>query len=542
MSFDFHRQKGAIARGQWFSVQAAHFYEHPSGDASIPEIWGYAGQTSYAPGDTVRLHVSTTAKTFDVEIKRDGGVAEIVALIEGVSGEYQETPPKAYRSGCNWNPIVSWTIPDNARSGGYVVSFRITGRDGQAIEQQAFFIVRGGQRKSSIVLIAATATWNAYNDWGGANHYEGIDGENGDQFSPVLSMRRPWARGLIWLPEGAPRIPHHGLGANAVPRYPNFEYALAQGFGKYYAAAGWASYERHFVRWAEQNDISVDVICQTDLHRDPDCLNRYKCAAIVGHDEYWSRDMREHLDAWVEKGGNVARFGANYFWQIRLEGDLSTQVCYKYCAEDADPLRGSDQAHLITTSWEHPLVNFPGASTMGLNGTHGVYVGVGGLMPRGQTGFTVYRPEHWVFEGADVYFGDMLGADAGIYGYEVDGVDFSFVEGRPVPTHSDGAPQSLKILAMGPAALVEEDHSHPGTNLYAGPADAEFVAATRHGEVTPKTVEQVRYGAGMMAIFQRGEGEVFNAASCEWVMGLVRRDVSTERITRNVLLRFSGQT
>ena len=38
------------------------------------------------------------------------------------------------------------------------------------------------------------------------------------------------------------------------------------------------------------------------------------------------------------------------------------------------------------------------------------------------------------------------------------------------------------------------------------------------------------------AIFQGGE--VFTAATCEWVMGLTRRDRQVEQVTRNVLNRF----
>ncbi len=37
------------------------------------------------------------------------------------------------------------------------------------------------------------------------NSYDGIDGENGAQFPPELSIERPWTRGLAWLPPGAPR-------------------------------------------------------------------------------------------------------------------------------------------------------------------------------------------------------------------------------------------------------------------------------------------------------------------------------------------------
>lgn len=537
MNFDFHRQRGAIARGQWFSATWTHFYEVPSGNPEIPEIWCYTGAQSYDPGDEVDFHVSTSAAHFSIRIVRDGAQPETVFEQDGIAGQLRATPERAYRDGCDWPETFRWRIPDDASPGGYVVTVAIEDGTGGRIEQDAFFIVRRGRHRAPIVLIAATATWQAYNDWGGANHYEGIDGDEGTDFSPILSSQRPWPRGFVVLPEGAPRIPNRDVPPGAAPRYPNLEFAFAQGYGKYYAAAGWASYERHFVRWAEQAGFTVDIVTQGDLHRDPEILDDYRCAVIVGHDEYWSRPMREAVDDWVDRGGRLARFGGNYFWQIRLEEDGSRQVCYKYEAHARDPAVGTDQAHLATTLWEDPLVDYPGARTMGLNGSAGVYVGLGGFMPRGQAGFTVYRPDHWAFAGSDVYFGDLLGAQAGVYGYEVDGVDFTFRDGLPYPTFSDGAPETLEILAMGPASLVEEDHRNPGTSLYVGPADGAFIAETRHG--SDDALEKVRHGAGMIATFQRGKGAVFNAASCEWVMGLKHRDSATETVTRNVLERFT---
>ena len=51
--------------------------------------------------------------------------------------------------------------------------------------------------------------------------------------------------------------------------------------------------------------------------------------------------MRDHLDGWLDRGGKLARFAGNFFWQTRLSGDLSTQTCFKYRtgAEDPTPIR-----------------------------------------------------------------------------------------------------------------------------------------------------------------------------------------------------------
>ena len=169
------------------------------------------------------------------------------------------------------------------------------------------------------VLVCATGTWLAYNCWGGSNHYEGITGPDGNAFSPVVSTQRPWSRGLCKLPEGAPRaLREQPTRPGEMVRYPYMEWAYAYGYSKKYASAGWASYERHFARWAEGEGYDFDVIALHDLHRDPDLLNRYACAVFVGHDEYWSAEMRDPVDAYVDGGGNVARFAGNFLWQTRI--------------------------------------------------------------------------------------------------------------------------------------------------------------------------------------------------------------------------------
>jgi hypothetical protein len=45
-------------------------------------------------------------------------------------------------------------------------------------------------------------------------------------------------------------------------------------------------------------------------------------------------------------------------------------------------------------------------------------------------------------------------------------------------------------------------------------------------------------GAGMIATFTRGKGEVFNGGSTEWPRALELRDPFVEKIVKNVLDRF----
>ncbi len=89
------------------------------------------------------------------------------------------------------------------------------------------------------------------------------------------------------------------------------------GFSQYYSSAGYAQYERHFVTWAKpkasRSIISPRPISIT-IHPSSTISN---CLVTVGHDEYWSWDMRKTVEDFVARGGHLARFGGNFLWQIR---------------------------------------------------------------------------------------------------------------------------------------------------------------------------------------------------------------------------------
>ena len=529
------------ARGQNFHALHQNWYEFPEPDAG--EAWTYTSEFTYAPGQSVEFHTSSSAQEYSIEVIRDGAKPASVYEVTGLQGETFDTPEDVSVKGCGWPVTHTWDLPDDLPSGGYLVLTRAINTAGESIEHQHFFTVRAAQpgKDSEILFVLGTTTWMAYNNWGGSNHYEGNSGGPHDNvMAPILSSQRPWAKGQVWLPVGAPRIPIEvPPEMGAIPRYSALEWAYLHGYSKYYVASGWASFERHFAVWAEKNGYPLDYATQHDLHFRPELLQHYKCVVIVGHDEYWSAEMRDAIDAYVDRGGNVARFGANFIWQVRLEDDGQTQVCYKYNAQAQDPLMGTALQGSLATAWESPLVNRPGASTFGLNGFHCVYSGFGGWNPRNSGGYVVYRNEHWVFEDCDLYFGDCFGMSAKVFGYEVDGVEFTFRNGLPYPTFTDGAPETLEILAMNVSCLEEEDHGNKGTKLYAGDGDLAFKVTELYGEDTEELRQENKYGAGQMAVFSRNGGTVFNAGSCEWVNGLRLREPFTEKITCNVLDRFT---
>jgi hypothetical protein len=518
-----------------------HRYERPGMGGERGEIWCYTDSIAYPPGATVRLSVCSTAQTYQLAIMRDGATALPVLKREIRGARWQDTPEQCSVVGCGWAPSVEFRIGEDWPSGAYRITLTAPGPDDNELSAHHLFIVRplAGAKAQRILQVAASATWTAYNTWGGSNHYQGITGPKRNQYATTVSLERPWCRGFVVLPDDAPRVPLEACPPpGAGPRYPHLEWAFANGYSNKYASSGWASYDRHFLRWAESAGFQVDLASQHELHLNPEILDGYACVVFVGHDEYWTWEMRDAVDHYVERGGHVARFAGNFMWQIRLERGGKAQVCYKYRARAEDPVYRSADPSRTSGSWEASETGRPGASTFGLNATNGLYAGWGACAPRGVRGFPVYRPEHWAFAGTGLCYGDLLGAQGHAFGYEVDGLDYIIRGGLPEPTETSGAPPGLQILALGMASLKEERRDVPLDDRFLSDDDAKYVAQTVLGDSSDSAVDRVKRGAGMIVGFARGRGEVFHAGSCEWVAALSRRDPMVERVTGNVLTRY----
>ena len=149
-------------------------------------------------------------------------------------------------------------------------------------------------------------------------------------------------------------------------------------------------------------------------------------------------------------------------------------------------------------------------------------------------------PEHWAFAGTGLYYGDVLGADSHVFGYEVDGLDHVVRNGLPEADAAQAARRpALQILALGMASQVEENADLPAGFL--NDEDGRFNAETLYGSPSDENLDKVKRGNGMIVNFKRGKGEVFHAGSCEWVAGLLRRDAMVEKVTKNVLDRYVGK-
>jgi N,N-dimethylformamidase beta subunit-like, C-terminal len=441
-------------------------------------IEGYTDQLSYVAGDSIAFHTSTSALKYDVEIAREGAQREVVWTQADLPGAEHAVPDDASANGCRWPVAFRLTLPETWKSGYYSVQMRVadqggafTQRNRRTADGTAFFVVRPALPGASarILLQLSTNTYNAYNNWGGYSLYA-YHGRNNVQGRRVSFDRPPSSQFFTW--------------------------------------------EQPFVAWAEANGYALDYAVNSDLEFHPELLKAYPLILSVGHDEYWSAPMRDHLEAYIAQGGNVAFFSGNAVcWQVRSEENGRALVCWKQAFKQ-DPLYPGGDHRLLSTAWSHYLVNRPENQLTGVGFLFGGFHLSHGQYMDGSGAFTVYRPDHWIFAGSGLKQGDTFGGKDTIVGYECDGCEFTMKDGLPEPTHRDGTPESFVILATAPARW------HPD--------DCEWYERWEKG----------REGAAMLGIYHRG-GTVVTTGTTDWAHGLRGPDPAVDRITRNVLDRLS---
>jgi hypothetical protein len=200
---------------------------------------------------------------------------------------------------------------------------------------------------------------------------------------------------------------------------------------------------------------------------------------------------------------------------------------------------GTDDERSMSGMWCDPLVGRPEWRFLGAGSAYGLYARFGQATPRASGGFTVYRDDHWMFEGTGLRYGDQLGAAHGAVGYETVGCRLGFDDfGLPVATNLD-APPHTEVVAFAPASSLGEGDYPASVAASSDQCDLEFVAERVYGDTTPDSLARVRHGnAVMLTCKPAGEagGTVVTIGSTDWVYGL--DDPFVSRITSNVIDRL----
>jgi CPA1 family monovalent cation:H+ antiporter len=159
------------------------------------------------------------------------------------------------------------------------------------------FVVRAAPSAppSEILVQLPVNTWQAYNNWGGKSLY--AFNSTRRKAANHVSFDRPYTDDVKW-------------------EIWNHEYPL--------------------IRFLEREGYDVSYTTDVDTDRAGGDLLEHRLVVVAGHDEYWTKAIRDAFDAARDSGTNLAFIGANIgFWQVRYEDDGRTIVAYKVAAAAA---------------------------------------------------------------------------------------------------------------------------------------------------------------------------------------------------------------
>jgi len=164
----------------------------------------------------------------------------------------------------------------------------------------------------------------------------------------------------------------------------------------------------------------------------------HQCLISLGHDEYWSLQMRNGASTARDFGVNLVFLGANACYrQIRLEpsplGPNRLEICYKSARED--PLYGIDNALVTSPSWDSPPDPRPESILIGA-----MYRGLGA-----NGDLVVVDASSWVFAGTGLANGDRL---PGVVQGEYDRYDPSYA-----------GPRNVEVAAHSPVVTTPNSYS-----------------------------------------------------------------------------------
>ncbi|WP_447986144.1 N,N-dimethylformamidase beta subunit family domain-containing protein [Nitrospira sp. Nam74] len=462
---------------------------HLTNPAEYGEIEGYASLTSVNRGKAIKLFVNTHESSYTIEIYRMGwyggaGARRVVGPIErpGTVQAIPEPDPETGLIECRWTDPYELTTanPSDPRdwlSGIYLAKLTtVSGKQSYII-----FVVREDERPSDYLYQSSVTTFQAYNNWGGKSLY---------QFNSVGRAARKVSFNRPYAPSENP-VAAFGGGAG--------EFLTNNSPGDRVSSAGW---EYNMVRWLEREGYDVTYCTNVDTHADPTLLMHHRGWLSVGHDEYWSWEMRDHVKYARDHGVSLAFFSANVcYWQIRFEPSLMsgdryrTIVSYKEDPEDEfheDPYvldRDPTNDHRVTSRWRRAPVNSPEEALLGV-----MYEA-----DPVDSDVVIANAGSWVTSGTGLRPADHL---PGLLGYEVDRVFGS-------------GPGSVTVVAHSPYTIGEQPH-YSDLVFYEWPSGAT----------------------------------VFATGSIQWSWGLddfnvpllrtSRLHAGAQQMTRNVLARLAG--
>ena len=388
-----------------------------------PWIEGYCSRTSLRAGESLEILVSTNPPSpFHLDIYRMGyyggaGGRHMLRLgpFQGTTQPDPVVGPKRARD-CRWEASASLRIPKEWVSGVYLGKLT-TARD--QVQSYVVFIVRD-DRRADVLFQCSDLTWQAYNRW--PDHFALYD--DGKKFwywgpQVQVSFNRPYGKYC--------QI---------------FDAPLSTGSGEFLL------WEFPVACWLEEQGCDVTYISNLDTHADGAGLWRAKGFLSVGHDEYWSMAMFDHVRQAIDAGVNVAFLSGNTcYGHIRFSPDFQGR-----------PERIYERIDIFGPREPAEVKSFPEMDGFPFTSPHGnTLLGAHSVTPvTGGADWICALPDHWLFAGTGMKKGEGI---PGLVGWEWHGTP------APIP--------GLEVVATGPtqSAPGKPNGGTYTATLYPGPHD-----------------------------------------------------------------------
>jgi hypothetical protein len=288
-------------------------------------IAAYVGSESIRPGATQRLFVDAPrSRWVRAEVYRmgwyDGRGGRLVLSSHKLKPVKQPHCPHDTQLGvveCRWHPNLSFAIPPGLPSGVYVVKVTSSG----IAATYCMFVVESSRPRPLLVQLP-TATYQAYNEWGGDSLYPGGDlvGVTGTTQGVEVSFDRP--------------------------------YKTMTGAGQLFDR------DLSTIRFIEREGYDASYTTGSSVDSTPAQALGHKMLLDFGHSEYWSQRQADAFRRARDAGTNLAFLSSNTMvWRVRFALGGRRIVAFKeHVAADPDrslpsglmPLSG---APLTGTAW-----------------------------------------------------------------------------------------------------------------------------------------------------------------------------------------------
>ena len=290
------------------------------GGAAHGAIAGYVAQQAIAPGEVQRVYVTAPgARTVTVRVYRMGWYGGLGGRLVLASAplRVRSQPPCAHSDAtglteCDWHAALSFALPPALSSGVYIVKLRAS----TGAESDCLFVLRAA-RAAPLLVEIPTASYEAYNAWGGDSLYPGgsrLVTRTGTTQGVEVSYDRP--------------------------------YESQTGAGQFFVR------DVAMVRFLERYGYPVSYTTIESIDADPAQVSGPRALIDVGHSEYWSEGDEHAFTQARERGTSLIFISSDTMaWRVRFAPATAASsqagerdhriVAYKEYA-DLDPDRAEE--------------------------------------------------------------------------------------------------------------------------------------------------------------------------------------------------------